>query len=52
MDILKNQKISSKLLEMVIWRVEAENGSGVSEGFQIFIHICVEYIYNVQILFV
>lgn len=49
---LKNQKIFSKLLAMVIWGIEAEEGSGVLEGFQIFIHICVEYIYNVQALFV
>ena len=48
--ISTSQKISSKLLAMMIWGFGAENRRGVSEDFHILIHIFIEYIYNIQIL--
>ena len=45
-----SQKISSKLLAMMIWGFGAENRRGVSEDFHIWIHIFIEYIYNMQTL--
>ena len=48
--ISTSQKISSKLLAMMIWGFGAENRRGVSEDFHIWIHIFIEYIYNMQTL--